>query len=450
MGSDPVAMPDAPSWPRPALGWYAVVLLVLGYAFGTVDRIVVGLLVDPIKTDLGLTNTQMGIIQGLAFGLFYALFAIPAGMLVDRWKRVPILWLGLSIWSLATISCGLAGSFAALFVARVAVGAGESSTTPGSASLIADHFPPAQRAKAYGVFNMGGSVGIGLAFLLGGAAIQYAADLQRLAPGMFAGMREWQLVFMMVGAPGLLLAILMFLTLREPPRRGTAVVGRSFSLLPLLRELRVNRLALTAVMLGTIMNVMIINAKLGWFPTYFNRIHHWPREKVAYVLAVVQTPLGLFSALSAGWVLAWLIRRGRRDGPIIVMAVQCAVWAVFGPLTVFAPTPALTLAAHMITSLFATWAITAALTALNEMTPNPLRGQVVAVYSVLFALVGIGLGPYLVGMLMDNVFPGVRGVMPSLALVCASGGLAGIVILFYGRTAYVAAVQRARSWGEIV
>ena len=450
MGSDPVAMPDAPSWPRPALGWYAVVLLVLGYAFGTVDRIVVGLLVDPIKTDLGLTNTQMGIIQGLAFGLFYALFAIPAGMLVDRWKRVPILWLGLSIWSLATISCGLAGSFAALFVARVAVGAGESSTTPGSASLIADHFPPAQRAKAYGVFNMGGSVGIGLAFLLGGAAIQYAADLQRLAPGMFAGMREWQLVFMMVGAPGLLLAILMFLTLREPPRRGTAVVGRSFSLLPLLRELRVNRLALTAVMLGTIMNVMIINAKLGWFPTYFNRIHHWPREKVAYVLAVVQTPLGLFSALSAGWVLAWLIRRGRRDGPIIVMAVQCAVWAVFGPLTVFAPTPALTLAAHMITSLFATWAITAALTALNEMTPNPLRGQVVAVYSVLFALVGIGLGPYLVGMLMDNVFPGVRGVMPSLALVCAFGGLAGIVILFYGRTAYVAAVQRARSWGEIV
>ena len=450
MGSDPVAMPDAPPWPRPALGWYAVVLLVLGYAFGTVDRIVVGLLVDPIKTDLGLTNTQMGIIQGLAFGLFYALFAIPAGMLVDRWKRVPILWLGLSIWSLATISCGLAGSFAALFVARVAVGAGESSTTPGSASLIADHFPPAQRAKAYGVFNMGGSVGIGLAFLLGGAAIQYAADLQRLAPGMFAGMREWQLVFMMVGAPGLLLAILMFLTLREPPRRGTAVVGRSFSLLPLLRELRVNRLALTAVMLGTIMNVMIINAKLGWFPTYFNRIHHWPREKVAYVLAVVQTPLGLFSALSAGWVLAWLIRRGRRDGPIIVMAVQCAVWAVFGPLTVFAPTPALTLAAHMITSLFATWAITAALTALNEMTPNPLRGQVVAVYSVLFALVGIGLGPYLVGMLMDNVFPGVRGVMPSLALVCASGGLAGIVILFYGRTAYIAAVQRARSWGEIV
>ena len=450
MGSDPVAMPDAPPWPRPALGWYAVVLLVLGYAFGTVDRIVVGLLVDPIKTDLGLTNTQMGIIQGLAFGLFYALFAIPAGMLVDRWKRVPILWLGLSIWSLATISCGLAGSFAALFVARVAVGAGESSTTPGSASLIADHFPPAQRAKAYGVFNMGGSVGIGLAFLLGGAAIQYAADLQRLAPGLFAGMREWQLVFMMVGAPGLLLAMLMFLTLREPPRRGPAVVGRSFSLLPLLRELRVNRLALTAVMLGTIMNVMIINAKLGWFPTYFNRIHHWPREKVAYVLAVVQTPLGLFSALSAGWVLAWLIRRGRRDGPIIVMAVQCAVWAVFGPLTVFAPTPALTLAAHMITSLFATWAITAALTALNEMTPNPLRGQVVAVYSVLFALVGIGLGPYLVGMLMDNVFPGVRGVMPSLALVCAFGGLAGIVILFYGRTAYVAAVQRARSWGEIV
>ena len=444
------AVPATVPWPKAAYGWYVVALLMFGYAVGVVDRIVIGLLVDPIKTDLGLSNTQMGVIQGLAFGLFYACFALPVGLIVDRWKRVPVLWIGLSVWSLATIACGFAGSFVSLFAARVAIGAGESTTTPGSASLIADHFPPAQRAKAYGVFMMGGSVGIGIAYLLGGTAIQFAGAFQRSMPGLLGGLREWQVVFVMVGAPGLLLALLMMLTLREPARRGGLATSKSLSLLPLCRELGTNRLALIAVMLGTIMNVMIVNAQLGWFPTLFVRVHHWPKEKVAHALALVGTPLGLFSAVTAGWALAWFIRRGRQDGPVLVMALQCLVWAIFGPLKCFAPTPELTLAGHVVTSLFATWAVTAALTALNQMTPNHLRGQVVAVYTLLTALVGIGLGPYLVGALMDHWFTDSRGVAASLALVCVAGGAVGIAILVYGRSAYIAAVQRARSWGDII
>lgn len=445
-----VAAATAVPWPRPAYGWYVVVLLMLAYALGVVDRIVIGLLVDPIKADLGLSNTQMGVIQGLAFGLFYACFALPVGMIVDRWKRVPVLWIGLLLWSVATMGCGLAGSFATLFAARVAIGAGESTTTPGSSSLIADYFPPEQRAKAYGVFVMGGSVGIGIAYLLGGTAITLAASVQQMAPGLLGSLREWQVVFVIVGAPGLLLALLMRLTLREPARRGAQTSPERLSLLPLWRELGENRRTLVAVMLGTIMNVMIVNAQLGWFPTFFMRVHHWPRAKVAQALFLVGTPLGLFSAVTAGWVLAWFIRRGRRDGPILVMALQCAVWTVFGPLKLYAPTPGLTLAGHVVTSLFATWAITAALTALNEITPNVLRGQVVAVYTVLTALVGIGLGPYLVGMLMDTVFTDALGIRASLALVCVVGGMLGIAILLYGRTAYGASVRRAHSWGEIV
>jgi MFS family permease len=443
--------PAAVPWPRPAYAWYAVVLLMLAYALGVVDRIVIGLLVDPIKTDLGLSNTQMGVIQGLAFGLFYACFALPVGLLVDRWKRVPVLWIGLLLWSCATMACGLAGSFAALFAARVAIGAGESTTTPGSSSLIADFFAPEQRAKAYGIFMMGGAVGIGIAYQLGGTAIRLAGAAQRALPGVLGSLREWQVVFMIVGAPGLLLALLMCVTLREPVRRGAGSVAPArLSLGPLWRELGTNRVALSAVMLGTIMNVMIVNAQLGWFPTLFTRVHHWPREKVAQALALVGTPLGLFSAVTAGWALAWLIRRGRRDGPILVMGLQCTVWLVFGTLKCLAPTPELTLAGHVVTSLFATWALTAALTALNEITPNHLRGQVVAVYTLLTALVGIGLGPFVVGVLMDQLFTDPNGVARSLALVCAVGGLLGIAVLLYGRSAYMASLQRARSWGEVI
>lgn len=193
---------DATPWPSPRYGWFVVFLLVLAYAFGVVDRIVIGLLTQPIKADLGLSDTELGLIQGFAFSLFYALFALPVGLLVDRWRRVPVLWGGVLIWSIATVTCGLAGTFLTLFLARVFVGAGESTTTPASSSIIADYFPPAQRAKAYGVFAMGGSVGIGIAYLLGSVAIQLAAGARGILPGLLGGFREWQIVFFIVGAPG--------------------------------------------------------------------------------------------------------------------------------------------------------------------------------------------------------------------------------------------------------
>ncbi len=439
---------DATPWPDPRYGWFVVSLLVLAYAFGVVDRIVIGLLTQPIKADLALSDTELGLIQGFAFSLFYAAFALPVGLLVDRWRRVPVLWGGVLIWSIATVTCGLAGTFLTLFLARVFVGAGESTTTPASSSIIADYFPPAQRAKAYGVFAMGGSVGIGIAYLLGSVAIQMAAEARDVLPGLLGGFREWQIVFFIVGAPGVLLALLMALVIREPARRGGAPTTGKISLLPLWREMRTNRLALVTIMLGTIMNVMIVNAQLGWFPTLFFRVHDWTPAQVGNALALVGVPFGLFSAITAGWVLSWLAKRGRDDGPVLVMGLQCAVWAVFGTLKCLAPTPQLALAGHVATSLFATWAVTSALTALNQMTPNQLRGQVVAIYTLLTAFVGVALGSGAVGVLNDYVFTDPKGVARSLALVCFAGGVFGIALLTYGRGAYLSAVQRGRGFGE--
>jgi MFS family permease len=435
-------------WPKPRYAWFVVSLLVLAYAIGVVDRIVIGLLTQPIKADLALSDTELGVIQGFAFSLFYALFALPVGLLVDRWKRVPVLWVGVLLWSLATVACGFATSFAMLFLARVFVGAGESTTTPASSSVIADYFPPAQRAKAYGVFAMGGSLGIGIAYLLGSIAIQVAEGIRHWAPALFGEFRVWQIVFLVVGAPGILLALAMAVSIREPLRRGGAAATGRISLLPLWREMRTNRLALVTVMLGTIMNVMIVNAQLAWFPTLFFRVHGWTPAQVGNALALVGVPFGLFSAITAGWVLAWLARRGRDDGPLLVMGLQCIAWAVFGTAKCLAPTPQLALLGHVLTSLFATWAVTSALTALNQVTPNRLRGQVVAVYTLLTAFVGVALGSVAVGVLNDNVFTDPKGVAPSLALVCFTGGLVGIALLAYGRRAYLAAVMRGRTFAS--
>jgi len=433
-------------WPKPAYAWYAVALLVMSYALGVVDRIVIGLLVKPIKEDLQLTDTEIGIIQGLAFALFYSLFTLPVGYLVDRWRRVPVVWGGLAIWSLATMAGGFAKSFWGLFGSRVVMGAGEATTTPASASLIADYFPPERRARAYGIFAMGGSIGIGIAYLLGGVAIGLTDAVRGLAPELFAPFANWQLVLFIVGAPGILLALLMALTLREPERRGAVTQTGKFSLIPLWRELSTNRVALIAVMMGTIMNVMIVNAQLAWFPTLFVRVHEWEPARIALALAVVGVPFGIVSAITAGSALTWLAKRGRQDGPILVMMLQCVAWAIFGTAKCLAPTPELALVGHVLTSLFATWAITSALTALNHVTPNQLRGQVVAVYTLLTGLVGIAVGSGAVGFLSDYVFDYPKGIAPSLAVVCFMGGAIGIVILGLGRRGYLEAVRRAAAF----
>ena len=436
-------------WPNRAYSWYVVALLVISYASGVVDRIVIGLLVKPIKEDLNLSDTEIGIIQGLAFALFYSLFTLPIGFLVDRWSRKTVVWGGSLIWSCGTIAGGLSNSFWSLFASRVVMGAGEATITPGSSSLIADYFPPKDRPRAYGVFAMGGSIGIGIAYLLGGVAIGFADTVRSWMPSLLGGFADWHIVFFIVGVPGVLLAILMALTIREPERRGGYVPqGTKISLVPLWRELSTNRIALMAVMMGTIMNVMIVNAQLAWFPTLFVRVHEWEPTRIAMALALVGVPFGIISAITAGWSLTWLAKRGRTDGPILVMMLQCAAWAVFGTAKCLVPTPELALIGHVCTSLFATWAITAALTALNQVTPNQLRGQVVAVYTLLTGLVGIAVGSGAVGLLSDYVFNYQTGIAPALALVCLTGGLAGIAMLAYGRNSYRVAVQRAANWGE--
>lgn len=440
--------PVARDWPNPRYAWFVVSLLVLAYAFGVVDRIVIGLLTQSIKTDLGLSDTELGLVQGLAFSLFFSLAALPVGMLIDRWQRVPVLWIGLLVTSAATLACGFAGSFLALFAARMCIGAGSSVTNPGSSSIIADYFPPTLRPRAYGIFNMGGSIGIGIAYLLGSVAITLAGAVQDAAPRLLGGFARWQIVFFVVAAPGLLLAAVMAATLREPARRGSVPTTARLSLLPLWREMQINRRALLAIMLGAIMNVMIVNAQLAWFPTLFFRIHEWTPARVGTALALVGVPFGLLSAITAGWALSALARRGRDDAPLLVMGLQCASWALFGPLKCFAPTPELALAGHVATSLFATWAITSALTALNQITPNQLRGQVVAVYTILFGFAGVAIGSVAVGLLNDFVFTGERGIAASLALVNAVGGVAGIALLFWGRTAYLASVQRSRGFED--
>ncbi len=168
---------------------------------------------------------------------------------------------------------------------------------------------------------MGGSIGIGIAYLLGSVAITVAGTLQEMAPAVLGGFAKWQIVFFVVGAPGLLLALVMALAMREPARRGSVPTTARISLQPLWREMQTNRRALLAIMLGAIMNVMIVDSQLAWFLTLFFRVHEWTPARVGTALALVGVPFGLLSAITAGWALSALARRGRDDGPLLVMGL---------------------------------------------------------------------------------------------------------------------------------
>jgi MFS family permease len=183
--SDPAAAPSAAATTAVSLraGWYAVAVLWLAYICSFVDRQVLALLVEPIKASLAIGDTQLSLLQGLAFGLFYAAMGLPCGMMIDRYSRRVVIACGVAVWSLATVACGLAGGFWTLFAARMLVGAGEAVLSPGALSLLSDHFPREKRVLAISLYVSAGSFGGGLAMVAGGAAIAWATAHPFVLPG---------------------------------------------------------------------------------------------------------------------------------------------------------------------------------------------------------------------------------------------------------------------------
>jgi MFS family permease len=210
---------DESKYPKPAYAWYVVSLICVGYVFAFMDRIIVGLLTTSIQRDLMLTDTQMGVLQGIAFALFYTLFGIPIGWLVDRWHRKTILGIGMVVWSVTTAACGYATSFWTMFLARVGVGIGEATLNPCASSMIGDYFPPRTRAKAFGVYVMGTAIGTGITYLGGGLLLQYLAQFQVIDLGILGEHKYWEAMFVFVGLAGLIPAVIFMLTVQEPERK---------------------------------------------------------------------------------------------------------------------------------------------------------------------------------------------------------------------------------------
>ena len=418
------------NYPSPTSAWAVTLLLTVLYVFSFIDRQVLNLLVGPIQADLRLSDVEVSLLQGFAFVSTYVLLSVPIGRLVDTRSRVAIVSAGVAFWSVATAACGLARSFGGLFVARAGVGIGEATLTPAAWSLLADYFPPERRTLPFSVFLIGPYIGAGIAMIFGGLAMAFFAGLGPVTLPLAGALQPWQLTFVAVGAPGLLLAALT-LMVPEPQRKG--VLGGQAAAAPyadIIGWVRRHHRIYTALLLGVPCITLILYGLQAWIPTYLVRVQAMTLLEAGTrygVIALVCSSLGVLSGPLFGRVLA---ARGYGDYQLRVAFLSLVLLV---PVLLLLPlaasvTQALTVIA--LASYLVPLPLALVATAIQSVTPNRMRGVLVGTYVVAVNIVGLALGPSLIAFATDYLFGEQQALGRSLALVGSVVGLLGAVLLF--------------------
>jgi MFS family permease len=418
--------------PSRATGGFVLSVLILAYTFAYIDRTLLSLLVQPIRHSLHISDLQLSLLSGFAFALFYTCLGLPIGRLVDTGSRRLIIVLGIAGWSTMTALCGLTSSFWQLFLARVGVGIGEAALSPGAYSLLSDVFPPRSLPRALSIYSAAIYIGSGLALIGGGALIGLAPRLS--VPG-FGVLEPWQSLFVLVGLPGFGVALLM-LTVREPARNGvSAALGRA-SLSDGTRYLWRRRRAYGLMIGGYAAASLLWNGTMAWLPSYFQRMHHWGLPHVGLVLGLALVIGGSAGIAAGGAWAGWRRRRGDVAAGLKIGIVSAMLVLPCGILLPLMPGDILPVPVLALFVLFGSLPYGAAAAALQDVTPNQLRGQVSALYLFGLNLAGIGAGPTLVAFLAAHVFNGDMSLGPALSLLAAMVAPLGGVLLALAVPAY--------------
>ncbi len=423
------------SGPSLVYAWYSVVLLTLAYILSFVDRYMLGLLIGPIKADMGLSDTEIGLLLGPAFATFYVLMGLPLGWLADRARRTWIVGAGILLWSAATAWCGLAKNFVQLGLARVGVGIGEATLSPCALSMIADRFPEEQRGKPVAFYSAALSVGAGIASLAGASVLAWTSSRGMVELPMLGEMAPWQFTFLIVALPGLPLALLM-LTLREPQRQQSAVLesGEGVTMKQALGEVWNNRASYGALV-SMVCVMTIVAYSQGWTPAMFERTWGWSPQQYALYNGLGLLAVGPLTVSLAGWWSDRLYRAGHKDAPLRIVMIGLAVLVPTGAVAPLMPNGGIAFAILLVNNMGIAMLSACAPTALLNITPGAIRGQVVAMYYIAISMAGLLLGPTAIGLLNDYVF-GEQGIHYSAALVPLAFGLPVILCLPKIRRAY--------------
>ncbi len=411
------------AWPSPARAWWTVAVLTFAYIVSFVDRTILSLLIEPIKQSLSLTDTQIGLVQGLAFALFYAAMGLPLGWLADRMARRTLVAIGATLWCFATAACGLASAFVSLFLARIGVGIGEATLGPAALSLISDSFPRERRALPIGIYTSAAAAGAGLALIVGGTVIQMVATHAQIVLPLVGEVERWQAAFMIVGGVGLAIAPLMY-TFREPVRqtelaarvapKESADAEAVEGILPFVR--RHADFMLRHYVAVSVYSV-VVYAALSWVPTQFVRVYGWGPGDVGLRYGPVLLLAGCGGTVLGSILAGVLYRRGRRDGAVLATILGMSLAGVLLFVAGRADDPWTALAWYVPALLCLTLPGGTAVQVVQEAVPNRLRGQATGIYYLANSLVGATLGPLSVGLMTDYVFHDPRAIGEAIGLV---------------------------------
>ena len=431
----------------PARSWWAIFIFMIALMFNFLDRQLMTLLITPIKADLKLSDTQISLLIGFAFVMFYVMAGIPISRLVDRGPRKWIIGFGIAFWSVMTAACGLAQNAWQLLAARMLVGVGESCNAPATYSMTSDMFPREKLALPISFIGIGTIFGSGMALLIGGYLILWLTELGPQDWGMFGTLQPWQMTFVIVGLPGVLWALLMIATVPEPPRRGSTSDTATPSFVHTIGYLWDRKAAFGPMFLANAIKAMLSFGVTVWSPVFFERkFGYAPGEPgpTLGIISLIVSPLGL---ILGGWLATRMAEKGYRD------ANMRMVYLVTIPLIPVAIAYPLVDQAWMAFALVGLSLFLGSLgsgpanAAIQSVTPGRMRGTTTAIYIAIYNVIGYGLGPLVVGWFNDHVF-GVAGISSSMVVLALVSGPTGLLFAWLSLKPYAREIEAAEERGD--
>ena len=437
-------------YPSRGYAWTVVAILVATAILSYTDRQVLSLLVDPIRADLGISDTQISLLLGTAFAVVYGVAGIPLGWLADRTSRRNLIFCGVIVWTIGTLACGFSQSFGQLFAGRLVVGLGEAVLSPAAISLISDYFPPSRRGTAVACFLSGIAMGIGAAILVGGGVLHFV-QAGALAGTPLATEAPWRMVLLLIGAPGLLWA-LVILAIREPVRRGSepaaeassrrvanaqgrtagarpTEIGPSASAAAVDITSQTSWAKVVPIYIVVAIASLVDNAVGAWAPTLLTREFQMDRAQVGMKLGIMLTAAFGGGVLIGGWLAD---KAGVAGGWSRKLLVCLGAGVLILPVAASLNASSANLVMLSIPAYFALSGIVTAcgFSAILDVVPNRSRGLAMSISFFLNVAVGGAVGPTAVAVASERLFGGEAGLGPAIAVTVA---------VFYG-TAIVALI----------
>nr|WP_269208056.1 MFS transporter [Sphingobium sp. JAI105] len=426
-----------------------IAILVIIYTFSTLDRSILAIMVTDVKADLNFSDTEMALLSGTAFAIFYTTIGLPMGALADSKPRRAVIFWAASFWAACSSLIAFSTHFTQFFLSRMGVGAAESALGPAAYSMISDRFPRKRLSGAIGVYSVGGIMGAGLSYALGGYLLSKFPEWKHVLPGPLSGWPAWRLVLLVTGLPGVLLALLIF-TFPEPARRRSRhhsdADWRSF-----FRLIGGDKRLFAQLLIAWGLIGMIAIGISAWAPTYLRRAYGLSPVQAGAAIGGIIAFSGVTAHLVNGFIVDWIASKGYRDAPIrffVVSALIATPFVVMGFLVHSLP---LFLFGFAMKNLLLTPITGYASASVQMITPPSLRGRAGALFLMVFNILGVGFGPLTVGWLTDHAWGDPSRIGWSLALLTGVCATLAIILLVTIRRRFIAriALEETAAAGDL-